>query len=83
MRTVPLIFLAPTVIAASPVAQPVAVKPICQRHDAILVGSPPPTASIRPLGQEPPAQQIAAVLRTVDGCQKPLVVRAEVGTPRR
>ncbi|MFA6124698.1 MAG: hypothetical protein WCS75_12210 [Sphingomonas sp.] len=83
MRIVPLMLLAPAMIAAAPAARPVAVKPICQHHDALLVGSAPPTVSIHPLGQEAPAQQIAAVLRTVDGCQKPLVVRAEVGTPRR
>jgi hypothetical protein len=75
--------LAPMMIAAAPEARTAAVKPMCQHYGAIVASDTLPTASIRPLGQEPPAQQIAAVLRTVDGCQKPLVVRAEVGTPRR
>lgn len=83
MRIVPLMVLAPMMIAAAPDAKTAAIKPMCQHYGAIVAGGPMPTASIRPLGQEPPAQQIAAVLRTVDGCQKPLVVHAEVGTPRR
>jgi hypothetical protein len=34
------------------------------------------------LGEMPPAKHILAVLRTVDGCEKPIVVNDEVGSNR-
>lgn len=34
---------------------------------------------IRPLGEMPPARQVLAVYRSIDGCPTPVVVRDEVG----
>jgi hypothetical protein len=36
-----------------------------------------------PLGQEPGARQEIAVLRSIDGCIKPIVVREDVGGKSR
>lgn len=61
---------------------PVQSKPIC-RNPGIVTAGTRGTAGIRPLGSEPPARQIKAVVREIDGCNTPIVVNAEVGAPRR
>ncbi len=35
--------------------------------------------SARPLGQEPNARQLLAVVRIVDGCNRPVTVREQIG----
>lgn len=35
------------------------------------------------LGELPPASQFLTVYREVDGCPKPVVVRRDIGAPRR
>lgn len=77
--------LALLIAAAAPivVTLPPGAHPLCQPVSTTPVGTPD-TAHIRPLGDEPPAQQIVAVLNTTpDGCVTPIVVRAEVGQRRR
>jgi hypothetical protein len=39
-------------------------------------------AAVRKLGDMPPAKQVLAVVRSIDGCTTPAVVREEVGQPR-
>lgn len=38
---------------------------------------------VHPLGQEPGARQEIAVLRSIDGCIKPIIVREDVGGESR
>jgi hypothetical protein len=60
-----------------------AVKPVCQNVSVqrTELGRTQPGA--HKLTAEPPAKQILGVLRTVDGCTQPVVIREEVGAPRR
>jgi hypothetical protein len=71
----------PTLVAAP---RAPALQPICRRASSVLVNDHRQTALIHALGDEPPAQQIRAVLRTTpNGCVVPMVVRAEVGQRNR
>jgi|UniRef100_UPI0035CC3ABE hypothetical protein len=61
-----------------------ALQPLCRKPSSVPVWDHRKTPLIHPLGNEPPAQQIRAVLRTMpDGCVVPMVVRAEVGQINR
>jgi hypothetical protein len=68
-------------IAAAPASQnaPNPAKPICQNAGLLNATDPKPKAGIHPLGEEPPARQVIAVLKTVDGCSRPVVVRENIG----
>ncbi|WP_353204584.1 hypothetical protein [Sphingomonas sp.] len=68
--------------AATPPAKPTNLKPMC-RNPGIILANSEGSIAIRPLADEPPARQIKAVVREIDGCNTPIVVNAEVGTPRR
>jgi hypothetical protein len=73
-----LVLLAPVTAASPPDA-----KPVCQnteRNWAERTGKP---LRAHPLTAEPNAKQILTVLRTVDGCTKPVVVREDIGPKRR
>jgi hypothetical protein len=71
---------APTLVTLPPGAHPLA--PLCHRPSTMWAAGPK-DARIHPLGQEPPAQQIIAVLNlSPEGCVTPIVVRAEVGQRR-
>jgi hypothetical protein len=77
--------LALAAVAAVPVPKqtPTAAKPVCQ--DSNLRNAELRTAPLgaHRLSAEPPAAQILTVLRTVDGCTSPVVIREDVGAPRR
>lgn len=79
----PALFVHTPTVAAPPAASGAARPPACMRDSVTLIAAPAAATSIHPLGAEPPAQHIAAVLRSVNGCRKPIVIRSEVGTPRR
>ena len=73
-------------IAAAPVGQQAvgaAARPVCQNTDRSLADRPGQPARAHPLTAEPNAKQILAVLRTVDGCTRPVVVREDVGPKLR
>ena len=73
-------------IAAAPApkpAAPAAAKPICQNVGMSFTDRQPAPPTVHPLTAEPPAKLILGVLRTVDGCSRPVVVREDVGAPRR
>ncbi len=53
-------------------------KPACNDHRVTTVKSSKAIGA-RPLGQEPDAQHIAAVVRTLDGCSRPIVLTENVG----
>ena len=82
MRVVLLLALVatPAVAADRPGVSP--AKPVCQNPTASHVEGKMPRASVHPLGQEPAAKQVLTVMRTVDGCVKPVVVRDDIGQPR-
>ncbi|MEO8374276.1 MAG: hypothetical protein ABI471_03560 [Sphingomonas bacterium] len=78
--------LALAAIAAAPVpkpAAPAAAKPVCQKADLSLADGQATVPAVHPLTAEPPAKLILGVLRTVDGCSRPVVVREDVGASRR
>ncbi len=61
-----------------------AVSPPCPAPRAVLVAqSARPRSAMHYLGDEPPADAIAAVDRQVDHCPAPIVLRREIGMPRR
>ncbi len=81
-----VVILALAAIAAAPPPKPVATaaaKPVCQNSrmsNAVQRGESP---RVHPLTAEPPAALILGVLRTVDGCSRPVVIREDIGAPRR
>jgi hypothetical protein len=84
MRILAMLGLA--AIAAAPAPErpdATAVKPVCQTVSVqrTELGKAQPGA--HKLTAEPPARQILGVLRTVDGCARPVVIREDVGAPRR
>lgn len=78
MRSALIVLAVLPLLAAT---KPAPVKP-CARPQADRVDARQP-ARMRKLGEMPPAKQILGVLREVDGCPQPIVVREEVGQPRR
>ncbi len=76
------ILAAPLVLAA---AQPpvTAAKPVCQNSLPSYTVQRGETPRVHQLTAEPPAALILGVLRTVDGCTQPVVIREDVGAPRR
>lgn len=69
-------------LSAATTTVPLPAKPICQvsRIERAEAQQPPRIAR---LGEMPPAKHIIAVLRTVDGCETPIVVSDQVGANRR
>lgn len=68
LAIVPVLMAVP--IAASPVTP---AKPICQ-NTAMQTVQGEHRAGVHPLNQEPPARAVRTVLRTIDGCSKPVLV---------
>lgn len=54
----------------------------CERPGATLVSRKVPTARVRKLGDLPPANQYLTVLRSVDNCPQPVVLRKGIGERR-
>ena len=61
--------------ATAPLSPTRCDRPTSQRVDT------PVSANVRPLGEMPPARQILGVLRILDRCPTPIVVREQVGQP--
>ncbi|MEO5865711.1 MAG: hypothetical protein ABIS14_03080 [Sphingomonas sp.] len=58
------------------------LKPICRNPEARLAkGGDKPGA--HPLAAEPPAKHLYAVARSIDGCNRPVVINDTVGAKRR
>ena len=75
----------PLLAAAAPAGPqaPKPARPMCQNSATLNVNDPKPRRAIHPLGEEPPARAIRTVLRTVDGCSQPVVIREDIGAPMR
>jgi hypothetical protein len=69
-------------LTAATTAAPSPAKPICP-VSRIEQADTQQKPHIARLGEMPPAKHIIAVLRTVDGCEKPIVVSDQVGANRR
>lgn len=67
----------PSLMAAP--AHAVRIEPVCENVLVLSAARRQDRSGIRPLGKEPSARHILAVVRTVDGCTRPVVVNAEVG----
>lgn len=68
--------------AVTPTAKPAPLKPIC-RNPGIVLADSAKGVRMLPLTDAQPARQIKAVVREIDGCNRPIVVNAEVGMRRR
>ena len=83
MRFLAIIALLPIAAApAGPEAAQPAAKLVCQNTDRSLVDRPAGPRNVHPLTAEPNAKQILTVLRTVDGCTNPVIVREDIGRQR-
>lgn len=82
MRLVALIatLALPTVDAH---AQIVAGVHRCTNAGASQVRATGSKSGIHKLGEMPPAKQILTVLREIDGCSQPVVLRQGIGAPQR
>lgn len=77
-----LLLAAASLAGATAPPTPHPLAPICQKLSTRTVAGPN-TPRVQPLGDQPPARQIVAVLQTTpNGCITPIVVRAEVGQKR-
>jgi hypothetical protein len=73
------------VLAAAPVGaadRPLPSKPPCTHPGTDLAAGKAPRVGVHPLNQEPAAKQVLTVMRSIDGCVKPVVVREDLGQPR-
>ena len=66
---------------AAPAGTPDA-KPLCQDTQTRLIAAKR-TGSIHPLGQEPNADAVLTVLRSENGCSRPVKVREDIGARKR
>ena len=71
------------IAAAGSTEAPPAIKAICENVDITLAREAMPSLEIHRLDEEPPAREIKAVVRRIDGCSTPIVVSAQVGVRRR
>lgn len=71
-----------TMAAAAPQAPPATPgKPACEDH-AIMAAAKDKAAGIHPLNQQPGARPLRAVVRVIDGCNKPMPVSERMGFKR-
>ncbi len=68
-------------IAAAPTRAPDA-KPLCQDEQARLIAGKR-ARGIHPLAQEPNADAVLTVLRSENGCSRPVKVREDIGARKR
>lgn len=78
-----MLILTALLLAAPPSdAPPPKTEPVCRRAD-VTQASGATRPMLHPLGREPNATQVLAVLRTEGGCIKPVVVSDSVGASIR
>lgn len=73
-----LLFAAPLLIAAAQPAYKIDAGKGCMNHGIDYAAAPPGGNSLRRLDQLPPANEYLTVIRSIDGCQKPVIVRYNV-----
>ena len=83
MRLAAIVAL-PLLVAAAPVHRaPKPAQPMCRNTATLNVNDPTPRSAIHPLTAEPPARDVLTVLRTIDGCSRPVVISDRIGPPMR
>jgi hypothetical protein len=78
--------LTPLLLVAAAPAKNVApngLKPVCKNPTLAEVAGARAAPGIHPLSEEPPARGYYAVMRTIDGCNRPRPVSERIDTPRR
>jgi hypothetical protein len=68
---------APAVVAAMPPPSPSPAH--CRGSGVTYAGKGKPVTSPRKLGELPPARHYLAVVRQVEGCPEPAVIRSGIG----
>jgi hypothetical protein len=70
-------------IIALTAALAVSAQPFCHERGAVKAGTalqrPDGGPTLQRLDQLPPANLVLTVLRTIDGCTRPVIVRYDVG----
>ena len=82
MRIVAILAL-PVMLAAAPVPDRAPVGPVCQNSNVQNAEQRNAPVGPHKLTAEPPAKQVLTVLRMVDGCSNPVVIRDDVGAAPR
>lgn len=78
MRRVLVLLPAALLIAAAPPAGQTDTGKGCMNRGVDYATAQPDPGSFRRLDQLPPANEILTVIRSVDGCQKPVIVRYNI-----
>ena len=81
---IPLLIALAAAVPAAAADRPLKLetRPACHNPGTEQIADDASRGSVHPLGAEPPAKQVLTVMRTVDGCTKPVIVRDVVGTPK-
>jgi len=74
-----LLFATPLLIASAPPADKSDVGKGCMNHGVDYAAAQPGSGGFRRLDQLPPANEILTVIQSIDGCQKPVIVRYNIG----
>ncbi|MDH7639015.1 hypothetical protein [Sphingomonas oryzagri] len=82
MRRVLVVPPALLLLAASPPVERSGPGKDCLNHGIDYATAKPNSGGFRRLDQLPPANEILTVIHSVDGCEKPVIVRYNVGTGR-
>lgn len=78
-RLVLLAAVLPLAIAAAPPPPAADMGAGCTNHGVDLATTPPRPGGVQRLDRLPPAKEILTVIHSIDGCQKPVVVRDNIG----
>jgi hypothetical protein len=74
-----LLLATPLLIAAASPPDKADVGKGCMNHGVDYATVQPGPGGFRRLDQLPPANEILTVIHSVDGCQKPVIVRYNIG----
>ncbi|MBA2935071.1 hypothetical protein HZF05_13300 [Sphingomonas sp. CGMCC 1.13654] len=73
-----MLLLAPLLIAAAPPADKAGPGKGCMNHGVDYATGQPEPGGFQRLDQLPPANEYLTVIHSIDGCQKPVIVRYNV-----
>ena len=79
MRRIFVLLSAALLIAAAPPTGRTDPGKGCMNHGIDHAAAQPDPDGFRRLDQLPPANEILTVIHSVDGCQKPVIVRYNIG----
>jgi len=79
MLRIPLLAALLLIAAAPPPAGKADIGKGCMNHGADYAATQPGPNGFRRLDQLPPANEMLTVIHSVDGCEKPVIVRYGIG----